>query len=451
MGILEEVLAFTASPVYQQQGWSVSQLDVSMPFLSLTIAFLLLVWAFDSYLDSRQLGAFARGALLACPKELVGTTEEKYQASIRYGTDKLSFGRIEALFMVVEGIAMLKLGAMPYVWDMSESVCIKLGLLTAAAAAGGGGGGGWYHESIVTSAFVFFLTFKDTLVSLPFAYYRTFIIEARHGFNKSTLSLFIQDRLVSLVLTLAIGSPALFGIVYICRSAGPYYWFKAYAFVALFMLVIQFLAPFLIMPLFNKYVPLDEKDDKEREIKQKVEALAERVKFPLTALYKMDGSKRSSHSNAFFYGFFFSQRIVLYDTLISQVTHGELLAILGHEIGHWQLWHTWQMLIISNVYLFCMFGAFGLVQGTRGLFASFGFSEAAGVTTPVIVGLMLFNSAYLPPVDKVGKQLCIHLYAVKHTHTHTHTHTNLSTNTPSKTKQLETTTKPGAATVAQHE
>ena len=152
--------------------------------------------------------------------------------------------------------------------------------------------------------------------------------------------------------------------------------------------------PTLIAPLFNKFTKLE-----EGEIYQAVEALAKRVNFPLTQIFLVDGSKRSAHSNAYFYGFFKNKRIVLFDTLIKQVTQNELLAILGHEIGHWALWHTAQGFVITQLYIFALFLTFSYVQNTPSLFSAFGFTY--DLPMPVFIGLMLFSQTFWSPVDKL--------------------------------------------------
>jgi STE24 endopeptidase len=146
--------------------------------------------------------------------------------------------------------------------------------------------------------------------------------------------------------------------------------------------------------LFNKYTELE-----EGEVKGAIQALASEVKFPLTQLFTVDGSKRSAHSNAYFYGFFKSKRIVLYDTLLKQVSLSELLAILGHEIGHWKLWHTIHNFVISQIYTFALFLCFSYVQNTRELFTAFGFRFVQPM--PVFIGLMLFSQTFWGPVDKI--------------------------------------------------
>jgi len=154
--------------------------------------------------------------------------------------------------------------------------------------------------------------------------------------------------------------------------------------------------PTLIAPLFNSYEELP-----DGQLKAAIYNLSEKCDFPLKQLYTVDGSRRSNHSNAYFYGFGKNKRIVLYDTLIKQCTQPELLAILGHEIGHWALYHTVQGFIISQIYTLCLFLSYSYVQSSASLFSAFGFKysdlESPGI---VFVGLILFTQTYWGPVDK---------------------------------------------------
>eukprot|EP01035_Chromulina_nebulosa_P021089 gene21089-27328_t len=219
-------------------------------------------------------------------------------------------------------------------------------------------------------------TVHDTIISLPFAFYGTFVVEQKHGFNKTTVALFFRDKALTLLLTSVIGSPIISIIILLVRWGGQYFYFYVWLFLAIVSILLMTIFPVYIAPLFNKYTRLE-----SGPIYQAIEGLAEKVKFPLTEIYVVDGSKRSAHSNAYFYGFFKNKRIVLYDTLISQVSQPELLAILGHEIGHWKLWHT------------------ATVQQSPQLFASFGF--ACGLNVPVFIGLMLFAQTFWSPVEKL--------------------------------------------------
>jgi len=159
---------------------------------------------------------------------------------------------------------------------------------------------------------------------------------------------------------------------------------------SIFMMTIY---PVVIMPMFNKYEPL-----KDGELKTSIYALADRIKYPLNKLFVMDGSKRSSHSNAFMFGFGKNKRIVLFDTLLTQVSDDEILAILGHELGHWKLGHTLSNFVITQLYTGAMFYSFGLVFNSIELFSAFGFSSET--KAPTMIALLLFTQTVWAPLDK---------------------------------------------------
>ena len=146
--------------------------------------------------------------------------------------------------------------------------------------------------------------------------------------------------------------------------------------------------PTFIQPLFNKFTPLE-----EGSLKTKIEALAARISFPLTKLFVVDGSKRSSHSNAYFYGFFKNKRIVLFDTLLKDATEDEILAVLAHELGHWQFNHVLKHLLVAQAHLFLIFYAFSFVVSNDVVYAAFGFK-----TKPVLIGFILFQYFYVSPL-----------------------------------------------------
>ena len=150
---------------------------------------------------------------------------------------------------------------------------------------------------------------------------------------------------------------------------------------------MMFVYPNWIMPLFNKLEPLQDDD-----LKGKIEGLSKGVSFPLTKLYQMDGSKRSSHSNAFMFGFWKNKRIVIYDTLLKQCTHQQILAVLAHELGHWLHGHVTINLVISSVHIFVTFYLYGQVMYSKELFEAFFYTD----TNAVIIGLMLFQYIYSP-------------------------------------------------------
>jgi len=228
--------------------------------------------------------------------------------------------------------------------------------------------------------------------SIPISFYSDFVIEEKHGFNKKTVKLFFTDLVKQTLLTIAIGGPLLVAMIWIVKWGGKTFYIYLWAFSTLVTIVFMFVYPNYIAPLFNKYETL-----KDQELRQKIDALCLRLQFPLKELYQVDGSKRSNHSNAYFYGFWKNKRIVLYDTLLEN-PHEEILAILGHELGHWKLGHTMKGMALGLVQMFVIFYLYGLVMYNDSLFNSFGFGD----TRAVIIGLFLFSMIFSPVETFLG-------------------------------------------------
>jgi STE24 endopeptidase len=234
------------------------------------------------------------------------------------------------------------------------------------------------------------------VTSLPFELYSTFRIEKKHGFNKQTIGLFFSDKIKSLLLSIVIGGPFTALLLKIIQYGGVYFYLYVWGFLFAFSVLMMTIYPVLIMPLFNKYEPLP-----EGTLKESIYALADRLNYPLTKLFVMDGSKRSSHSNAFMFGFGRNKRIVLFDTLLQQVKDQEILGILGHELGHWKLGHTVTNFVITQVYFGAAFYSFSLcINNSKELFAAFGFN-ASSQKVPTIIALLLFFQTIWAPLDKV--------------------------------------------------
>jgi len=231
--------------------------------------------------------------------------------------------------------------------------------------------------------------------SLPFEMYSTFQIERKHGFNKQTLGLFFSDKVKELLLTCAIGGPVTALLLQIIKMGGEYFYVYVWVLLFCFSLFMMTIVPVFIMPLFNKYEPLP-----DGKLKTSIHKLADSLKFPLTKLFVMDGSKRSSHSNAFMYGLGNNKRIVLFDTLMEQVHHDEILAILGHELGHWKLGHTITNFVVTQLYFGAAFYFFSLCTGSDDLYAAFGFNDP-NRPVPSMIALLLFFQTLWAPVDKV--------------------------------------------------
>uniref|UniRef100_A0A7E4VJ95 CAAX prenyl protease n=1 Tax=Panagrellus redivivus TaxID=6233 RepID=A0A7E4VJ95_PANRE len=287
---------------------------------------------------------------------------------------------------------------------------------------------GQYTDSeIVQSAYFLVLTtLIDVVLSLPFGLYDTFVIEERHGFNQQTLGFYFTDKAKKIALNLALTVPIVSAIIWFVKWGGDYFFFYLWLFISAIIFLLMTIYPEFIAPLFDKYVPLP-----DSELKVKIEDLAKRVGFPLTKLYVVQGSKRSSHSNAYMYGFWNNKRIVLYDTLLSPetivqlfgepekkpeptqpkqevdvsdssedeetsansvknrvgkgMTDDEVVAVLGHEIGHWRMKHTVIQLTIAEINLFFSLFFFAKLYQYQPLFDAFGFLGE----TPTLIGLLL--------------------------------------------------------------
>jgi STE24 endopeptidase len=202
----------------------------------------------------------------------------------------------------------------------------------------------WNQGPVVTGLiYMGILLLLMTILSLPFSVYATFVIEERFGFNKTTGSIFVKDKIKGLILALLLGGPLLAAVLTFFEHTGPNAWWYCWIAVTLYSLVVQFVAPTWIMPLFNKFTPLD-----KGELRDAIMNYARSIKYPLENVFVMDGSRRSSKSNAFFTGFGRHKRVVLFDTLIKQHTASELVAVLAHEMGHYKKKHILSMLVMDK-------------------------------------------------------------------------------------------------------
>lgn len=246
---------------------------------------------------------------------------------------------------------------------------------------------GWGYGELVTGLiYMGLLLLAKTLISLPFSVYSTFVIEERFGFNKTTAQTFVLDMIKGLGLGVVIGGPLLAGILYFFMYAGDLAWLYAWAAVTAFTLIMQYVAPTWIMPLFNKFTPLE-----EGELRDAIESYTESVDFPLQGLFVIDGSRRSSKSNAFFTGFGKNKRVALYDTLIENHTVDELVAVLAHEIGHYKKKHIIKGMFSSIVQTGVMFFLLSVFLQAEGLFDAFYMDHMS-----VYAGLIFFGMLYAP-------------------------------------------------------
>ena len=246
---------------------------------------------------------------------------------------------------------------------------------------------GWNLVPVVTGLlYIGILLFAYSLIKLPFDIYSTFVIEERFGFNKTTRRTFLLDMLKGFILALLLGGLLLAGILALFQYVGIYAWVYCWAAMVIFSLAMQYVAPTWIMPLFNKYTPMA-----EGELKEAILKYTGSVNFPIKNIFVMDGSKRSSKSNAFFTGFGRNKRIALFDTLIAQHSVPEMVAVLAHEVGHYKKKHILQGMIISIVHTGVLFFLLSLFLTSPGLYQAFGIGYQ-----PIYAGLLFFGLLYTP-------------------------------------------------------
>ncbi|KAG9510883.1 CAAX prenyl protease 1-like protein, partial [Fragariocoptes setiger] len=369
------------------------------------ITFSWLVFLWNTYLAIRQFRLYL--STKEVPSELNTILDQETLEKARaYNIDRARFSFISGTFDEIQGTLVL-IFLLPLLWSKSGELRDRLHLQSSSDSV-------VLNEITQSLIFTLISTLLSALVGLPFSLYSTFVIEERHGFNKQTLGFYAKDKVKKLLVSFAITSPIIAAIIAIVRLGGPYFFFYLWVFVTFVTLVLMaFHAE--IAALFDKFTPLP-----EGELRNKIKTLASSIKFPLTQIYVVKGSARSAHSNAYFFGFFNRKRIVLYDTLIkgykdeteepnsdktsksseesgSGCDHDEILAVLGHELGHWYLNHVVKNIAFSEVNLLLIFLLFSQLYQNVALFAAFGFHSER----PVIIGLMLVMMYIFAPYNEI--------------------------------------------------
>lgn len=245
-----------------------------------------------------------------------------HQRAADYTAAKVKLGMIELVFDAAVLIGLTLLGGLQHIdlWvstltthDLSRQVLLIVAVMTLLGALG-----------------------------IPFSIYRQFKLEAQFGFNRMTPKLFIADTIKGIVIGAVLGLPLIAAVLWLMAEAGEFWWVWAWGLWSVFNLLVLFIFPTWIAPLFNKFTPLDNK-----ELAQQIQALAQRCGFSLNGLFVMDGSKRSAHGNAYFTGFGRARRIVFFDTLLARLSNDEIIAVLAHELGHFKHNHIVKRLAMS--------------------------------------------------------------------------------------------------------
>jgi STE24 endopeptidase len=315
---------------------------------ALFLAFFVLQLAVEAVLLALQLRAAERGR--GVPSALDGrVAPEVAEKSRAYTLAKGRYAIVSLAASAVVTLAALFSGVLPW-----------LDRLLAGAGLEGA------HRFVV---FLAALGAAGTVVSIPFSLYSTFVLEARFGFNKTNLRLWVIDRLKGLALELVIGVPLLYAVYGFMRFTGDLWWVWLFAFLVAFQVVLDWAYPAFIAPLFNKFEPLP-----AGPLRERLEAMAREAGFRNRGLFAMDASRRSGHSNAYFAGLV-RPRIVLFDTLVANMSVDEAASVLAHEIGHFRRHHVHRMLAVSLLGLLVVLFALSRLVPWPPLYAAFGFAE----------------------------------------------------------------------------
>ena len=241
------------------------------------------------------------------------------------------------------------------------------------------------------------LALLSAAVQLPFSVYATFGIEERFGLNTTTPLTFLLDTLKGMLLAVVLGGPLLAGVFLLFEAGGPAAWILCWLAVSAFLLVVQFLAPVVLLPLFNRFTPLA-----EDELRTAITRYVAAERFAVGGIFTMDGSRRSTRANAFFTGFGRFRRIVFFDTLLERLTTAEIVAVLAHEIGHWRLKHIPVMVGLSVLQTGLLFFLLSRFLDNPGLFAAFGMEHLSVYGSVVFFGFLYTPIATLLAVGVNG-------------------------------------------------
>lgn len=290
---------------------------------------------------------------------------EKYVKSLKYHREVTNFSFLTSAFSFVLSVVMLSFGGFGWIDSILRDFV--------------------QNEILLALTFFGVITIASDILTLPFQWHRIFVIEEKYGFNKTTLKIFIADKLKGYILGALIGGALLTALIYLVQTIGPNFWIWFALIACSFMLLMNMFYASIILPLFNKLTPLP-----QGELKTAIEAFAQKVNFPLDNIFVIDGSKRSSKANAFFSGIGKKKKIVLYDTLINNHTTDELVAVLAHEVGHFKKKHIVWTYIVSVIQIVFMLYVLSLMIFNENLSLALGGHQQA-VHLNLIAFAILFS------------------------------------------------------------
>ncbi|MDH4233915.1 MAG: M48 family metallopeptidase [Gallionella sp.] len=329
-------------------------------FTFIFLAALVLTSVAKLWLARRHLAYIAahRAAVPEAFREKIALAD--HQKAADYTSAKTRFSMLGVLFEAALLLVFTVAGGIQFIADLCNS---------------------WFSAPLVQGmATIVAVLLLSSLLEAPFSLYRTFVIEARFGFNKMTFALYLIDALKGLLLGAILGLPLLFGVLWLMSAMGSFWWLYVWLVWVVFNLLILFIYPSFIAPLFNKFTPMQ-----DEAMKARIGALLNKCGFTAQGLFVMDGSKRSAHGNAYFTGFGKTKRIVFFDTLLERLTGNEIEAVLAHELGHFKRRHVIKRIVATFIMSLGFLWLLGLLMQTAW------FYQGLGVTTPsTALALLLF-------------------------------------------------------------
>lgn len=310
------------------------------------------------------------------PESYAGVMDEKtYAKSVAYSLEKTRFSMITTIYGSIILAIVILAGFLPWLWTALEAF--------------------WGTSLWAQAGFLVVVTLVLSIPELPFDWYSTFKLEEKYGFNKSSLRLWISDKIKGTLVGFVIGYPLICLLLGLVGWIGSTWWIWGFIVVFVFQLAMMVLYPKLIMPLFNKLEPLEGGD-----LKDELMNLSDRSGFAAKTIEVMDGSKRSGHSNAFFTGFGKFRRIVLFDTLMEQLETNELKAVLAHEIGHYKRGHVPKMVAMSAIGMLLAFWAIAFLANSTWFYAGFGFDGVVSIAPAFLLFSIMSGliTSWLTPV-----------------------------------------------------
>lgn len=304
----------------------------------------------------------------------------EFDKFIHYTREKTLFGNVQGIVSTAAIFLFIALGGVGWADSLAASWASSLGFAAAGPDASLVG------DIVRGLVFLAILGVLSAALGLPFTLYGTFVLEERFGFNRTTMRTFLLDRIKGAFLAVLLGGPLVAAVIAAFHLAGGWAWLAGWAVASAFSLLMLWLGPSLLLPLFNKFTPLE-----QGELRSDIERYCETQGVDVTGVYVMDGSRRSSRSNAFVTGLGKKKRIALFDTLLESLRKDEVVAVLAHEVGHYTLGHIPRIVTVALLRNAALFFLLGLALADPDLYVAFGVQDM-----PVAAGLVCFGLAVAP-------------------------------------------------------